>query len=205
MPEVDKNQKTVEAYDKNAQFYAGKFDSYGVRAEDIERALKFNESGSYKVLELGCGSGRDARYIVPRVGKANYIGIDASARLIELARQKLPGADLRVEDMRKIDVPHETLGIVLGFASVLHVNREELAEIVNKCHKWLKMGGILYISTKYGEYRELEIENLGDKKYYYPYTPEDIKTIVGKGFETVYNVIQDSDYGPELVIALRKV
>lgn len=205
MPEIDKNQKTVEAYDKNAQFYAGKFDSYGVRVEDIDRAIKFNESGLDKVLELGCGSGRDAQYIVSKVGKDNYIGSDASARLIDLARQKLPGVDLRVEDMRKIDVSPETLGIILSFASVLHVNREELADLLDKCHRWLKIGGILYISTKYGEYRELEIENLGDKKYYYPYTPEDIKTFAGKGFETVYNVIQDSDYGPELVMALRKM
>ena len=42
---MDKNKKTIEAYDKNPQFYADKFDSYGVRFEDIDRAIKLNESG----------------------------------------------------------------------------------------------------------------------------------------------------------------
>ena len=87
MKNIDKNKKTVEAYDKNAQFYADKFDSYGIRIDDIDRALKLNESGSNKVLELGCGNGRDAQYIISKVGIENYTGIDASAGLLEKARE----------------------------------------------------------------------------------------------------------------------
>ena len=207
MKEKDKNQKTVEAYDKNPQFYADKFDSYGVRFEDIDRAIKLNESGSDTVLELGCGNGRDAQYIISKVGKDNYTGVDASEGLIKLAIEKNPVGTFHVKDMLAPDlyVSLETRGIIFSFASVLHLKREELADLILKCHKILKIGGILYISTKYGEYRELEIENLGSKKYYYPYTPEDIKKLAGLDFETVYSVIQDSDYGPEMVIALRKI
>ncbi len=205
MTELDKNKKTVEAYDKNPQFYADKFDSYGIRIEDIDRALKLNESRSNKVLELGSGSGRDAEYIISKVGKDNYVGIDASAGLVDIARKKNPEATFHVKDMRLFDdVTPETLGIVFSFASVLHVNREELAELIEKCHKWLKIGGILFISTKYGEYRELEIENLGDKKYYYSYKPEDVLEMADNRFKVLFNVIGDSDYGPIFSLVLRK-
>ena len=202
---TDKNKKTVEAYDKNSQYYAKTFDSYGVRSEDIDRALKFNNSGCSVVLELGCANGRDAEYIISKVGVDNYTGIDASERLIALAKQNNPGGTFQVKDMREVSYETESLGIIFSFATMLHVNRDELEALVQKCHKWLKTGGILYISSKYGEYRELEIENLGDEKYYYPYTPEEIKNIAGIGFVVIYSVIRDSDYGPEFVIALKKV
>lgn len=209
MIKLDKNKQTVSAYDKNPQFYAEMFDSYGVRILDIDRALKLNQSGSSNMLELGCGNGRDAQYIISKVGKDNYVGIDASEGLIKLARQKVSLAGqacgtFLVGDMRSLAVLPETYGIIFSFASVLHMKHEELAVLIDKCHKILKIGGILYISTKYGEYKEIEIENLGEKKYYYAYMPEDIKGIAGESFETVYNVIQDSDYGPELVLTLRK-
>ena len=166
---MDKNQLTIKAYDDNFQHYSDKFDDYGVRVEDIDRAIKLNESGSLRALELGCGNGRDAEYIVKKVGETNYTGIDASKELLKIAQDRLPKVDFRLQDMREVDVSPETYGIVFAFASLLHVNREETVEILKKCHKSLKNGGVLYITTKFGEYREIKINNMGDEKYYYSY------------------------------------
>ena len=209
MTKIDKNRQIIEAYDRNAKHYADVFDSYGIRRGDIDRALKFNRSGSKKVLELGCGNGRDAKYIVSEVGVENYTGIDASKELIALAVHKLPEVSFKPRDMREFfaeeNVSDETFGIIFAFYSMLHMERGELAKIIACCRNSLKIGGILYIYSKYGEYREIEIENLGDKKYYYSYKPEDLEAMVGKNFETVYKVIHDSDYGPSFTIALRKM
>jgi trans-aconitate methyltransferase len=90
MTKKDKNKLTIEAYDKNAKHYTDVFDGYGARREDIDRALKLNQSDSKKVLELGCGNGRDAKYIISEVGVENYLGIDASRELIAFAVEKLP-------------------------------------------------------------------------------------------------------------------
>jgi len=212
MKKIDKNKKTVEAYDKNPQFYAEKFDSYGMRIEDVDRALKLNESGSTKVLELGCGSGRDAQYIISKVGKENYLGTDASEGLIELCRKNVPQGTFHVKDMREVSLQiggqayeTETFGVIFAFASVLHVNREELADLVEKCHKWLKIGGILYISTKYGEYKEEKITNLGDEKFYYFYRPEDIEKMIPYKFFMVYKNVQDIRGQSWFEVALRKI
>jgi len=205
MPEFDKNKKTIEAYDKNPQFYADKFDSYGVRFEDIDKALKLNESGSMKVLELGCGNGRDAEYIVSRVGKDNYLGIDASDSLIALARMKVTHVTFQVKDMMKLDFEADSFGIVFSFASMLHMKHEEMVDLLDKCHKWLKIGGILYISTKYGEYREERIKNLGDEKYYYFYKPEDIEKLCPYRYFVVYKNVQDIRGQSWFEIALKKI
>jgi SAM-dependent methyltransferase len=202
---MDKNKKTIEAYDKNSQFYADKFDSYGIRTEDIDRALKLNESGLNKVLELGCGNGRDAEYVVSKVGGTNYTGVDASEGLIKLAREKMLGDVFHVKDMRTLDFKEGSFGLIFSFASMLHVNREELAQIIEKCHKWLKIGGILYISTKFGEYKEEHITNLGDDKYYYLYEPKDIEILCPYKFFVVYKNVQDIRGQSWFEIALRKI
>jgi SAM-dependent methyltransferase len=209
MTKKDKNKQTIEAYDKNAKHYTDVFDGYGIRREDIDRALKLNQSDSKKVLELGCGNGRDAKYIISEVGVDNYLGIDASRELIALAVEKLPEVSFQPRDILEFfkaeNVNHETFGLIFSFYSMLHMERQDLAEIVAHCHESLKIGGILYISSKYGEYREIEIENFGDRKYYYSYKPEELEVVAGKKFETVYKVIHDSDYGPSFTIALRKI
>lgn len=205
MIEIDKNKITVESYNNNSKYYADKFDSYSVRTTDIDRAIRLNESGENRVLELGCGNGKDAQYIISSLRNNNFLGIDASAGLISLARKKVPRGTFIVDDIRNIDFSPETFGIIFSFAFLLHLKHEEVADLIYKSYKWLKIGGILYVSTKYGEYREIEIENLGDKKYYYAYTPKNIIKMMGAGFEVIYNVIQDSDYGPSFTVALRKI
>jgi SAM-dependent methyltransferase len=202
---MDKNQKTVQAYNKNPQFYADKFDNYGVRVEDIDKALKLNESESSKVLELGCGNGSGAEYIVSKVGKDNYIGIDASVGLIKLAKEKVTHVTFQVKDMRTLDFAPDSFGIVLSFASVLHLKREDLADLVNKCYEILKIGGILLISTKYGEYKEEKVVNLGDDKYYYFYKPEDIEKLCPYKFFVVYKNVQDIRDQSWFEIILRKI
>ena len=204
MNNVDKNIQTVEAYNKNSEHYSAIFDGYSIRSEDIDRALKLNESGSISILELGCGNGRDAEYIVSKVGFKNYMGIDASASLIERAKEKVPKGNFIVGDMRDYLSHMKQFGIIFAFASLLHMKHEELIKILKNCQEMLKTGGILYISSKYGEYREIEVKNLGNMKYYYSYMPEDIEKIMGDSFSTVFKIIHDSEYGPSFTLALKK-
>lgn len=201
----DKNKKTVNTYNKNAQFYSDKFNSYGIRFEDIDRAFKLNESFSNKVLELGCGNGKDAEYIISKVGRNNYIGIDASKELIKLAKKRVKDGKFHVKDMRSVSYETEQFGIILSFSSILHVKYEEMVKILEKCHKWLKTGGILYISTKYGQYREEIVSKLGDEKYYYFYKPEDIEKLCPYKFFILYKNIQDIDAQSYFEIVLRKI
>ena len=51
------------------------------------------------VVELGCGTGRLASLIEPRVG--SYLGLDFAARRIEEARRYAPGLAFEVADVRE--------------------------------------------------------------------------------------------------------
>src|SRR3954452_19668970 len=55
--------------------------------------------GDETILDAGCGSGRLTRLLIERVPDGRVIGVDASASMIDAARERLgDAADLRVAD-----------------------------------------------------------------------------------------------------------
>src|SRR4051812_22107040 len=71
--------------------------------------------GDETVLDAGCGSGRLMELIVERVSEGRVIGVDASASMIEAARERVgPGADLRVADLVGLDLGGDTVDVVFS-------------------------------------------------------------------------------------------
>src|SRR5262245_52385044 len=68
-----------------------------------------------RVLDVGCGAGAFLRLVAAR--GAEPVGIDASAELVELARARLPGADVRVGEMEMLPWGDDAFDLVTGFNS----------------------------------------------------------------------------------------
>jgi SAM-dependent methyltransferase len=67
------------------------------------------------VLDVGCGSGVFLRTAAER--GARVFGIDASSQLLEVARRRVPDADLRVGDMQFLPYEDDSFDLVTGFNS----------------------------------------------------------------------------------------
>jgi SAM-dependent methyltransferase len=80
------------------------------------------------VLDIGCGVGAFLRLVSER--GARPFGLDASAALIDLARERLPDADLRVGDMEALPYEDDSFDLVTGFNSFFFANdiRDALRE-----------------------------------------------------------------------------
>lgn len=140
------HNKTVDTYDSKAKELAEKFKGIGARTDDILRAIELSKSsGNTHVVEIGWDDGRDASEIVPRV--ASYIGVDPSAGLLELARRRLPKANFVQADALSFDYP-AGVDVIFAFASLLHINKSDLQEALQKAWQSLRTGGIYYISLK---------------------------------------------------------
>lgn len=68
-----------------------------------------------RVLDVGCGAGVFLRLAAD--GGAVPFGIDASETLIQLARRRVPSADLRVGDMQFLPYGNDRFDLVTGFTS----------------------------------------------------------------------------------------
>jgi ubiquinone/menaquinone biosynthesis C-methylase UbiE len=71
----------------------------------------------HRVLDVGCGVGTFLRLVADR--GAEPFGLDASEALIEIARSRVPEADLRVGDMESLPYDDDAFDLVTGFTSFL--------------------------------------------------------------------------------------
>jgi len=195
------NKLTVETYDRAAAAYAKKFAGIGPRVRDIKEAIAAWGSTAPRVLELGCGDGRDAKEIIKL--SSDYLGIDNSKGMISIARKQVPQAKFVVADMATYDfsVP---VDIIFAFASLLHIDKETLALVLQRARTALSAGGIFYLSVKRGEYHGGEVvsDEYGERIFYY-YQKSDIMDLA-QGYEevkTIERIFSDTTW---LDVILRK-
>lgn len=98
------------------------------------------------ILDLGCGSGRDALYF-----KNNgYLvdAIDYSIELVKLAQQQT-GLEIQYASFYDLDEKQKYDGI-WACASLLHCTRKRLPDVIQRIIQALKPNGVCYMSFKYG-------------------------------------------------------
>ena len=101
--------------------------AWGSRAEDwarneeqqlptYEEAIRqIGLEAGQRVLEVGCGSGVFLRAAADR--GADVAGLDASEALLELARRRVPEAELRAGDLQFLPYENDAFDAVAGFNS----------------------------------------------------------------------------------------
>ncbi len=184
---MDLKQKTIDTYNKSAKELAKKFNGQDARVVDIEKAFSIVKKENPFVLEIGCGNGRDAAEIIK--GTSHYLGLDISEELIKIAKTENPKANFEVADIEKYTLP-KNIDIIFAFASLLHVNKENVEMILDKAYEALNENGIFFVSLKYGEYHEETKEDDFGVRTYYIYTPELIADLATE-YKVVEQEVQD--------------
>ncbi len=197
------DKQNTKVYDEGAAGLAEYFKGIGPRTDDIKRALELAKaSTNARVVEIGCGDGRDAEDIVKRV--AWYEGFDPSEGMLELARKKLPEARFVKADALSYAYPKD-LDVIYSFASLLHVKKDNLKPIFEKVGQSLRQGGILFLSLKerdtYTE--EPRTDQFGERMFYY-YNPAIIESIAPAMFESVYEDHQATTKSAWFTLALQR-
>jgi SAM-dependent methyltransferase len=105
------------------------------------------EPGALHVLDLGCGEGRDARYLWRRLGCA-VLGVDASGPAIELAREAVPpGAPLQFANRDLVGLDAGQFDVVFA-ANLYQILEPDLRrELVATAARSLAPGGYLMVGT----------------------------------------------------------
>jgi len=99
-----------------------------------------------KVLDWGCGNGR--YFEVLKDKNINYIGIDNSEKLIEIAKQKYPQVDFRIADDSEIPFPDGCFDKIYSIAVLHHIPSEEFRiKFLQEAKRVLKPNGLLIVTV----------------------------------------------------------
>ena len=140
---MEKDKKTTEAYNKIASEYNKRnYQSFWIKEYSYFKELISGD----KVVDLGCGAGRDAEQFVKDA--FDYLGVDSSEKMLDLAKERVPEAQFRLLDLRDLDLPVSSFDGFWASASLLHFPKVEIPTILKSFYNLLKTGGVGFISVK---------------------------------------------------------
>ncbi len=158
--------KTLEYYNENAdKFILG---TLNVDMMTIQKKFISYIPKGGKVLDLGCGSGRDSLFF-KELGY-DVTAVDGSAEMCIQAEKNIGQSVINIT-FDKLDYEAEFDGI-LACASLLHVPSNNIKDVLIKIERALKTGGYFYFSVKYGNY-----EGEREGRYYTDYTEQSVESL----------------------------
>lgn len=143
---MSSDKRTLDYYNSKAKdFVSGTVDVVFTEVQDVFLGY-IPVSG--KILDFGCGSGRDTKYFLSKGYVVN--AIDGSEELCKIASE-YAGIEVKQMLFQELDEVEVYDGI-WACASILHVEKKQLPDIMKKIAIATKTGGVVYTSFKYGDF-----------------------------------------------------
>lgn len=117
-----------------------------------------------QILELGCGAGiPSTRYLSEH---ADVTANDISSVQLAMAKENAPSATLIHTDMMSLSFSPSSLDAVVALYSIIHLPREEQAELFKKMFGWVKEGGYFVGTLSTVDKEEIQGGFLGQEMFW---------------------------------------
>jgi ubiquinone/menaquinone biosynthesis C-methylase UbiE len=192
---------TIDWYDKNADSYAAAANKIDF-SEVIAIFLK-KLPPNPRVLDAGCGSGRDSRGL--KDGGAIVTGLDISEGLLVVARRDNPDITFVKGNFTDLPLESNSFDGIWAQASLVHLETiEEVQKTLREFYRVLNPGGFIWICVKKSEGDE-KTAIVTDKvsnhdRFFRYYDPGELAGLLkDAGFEVGHHKIVDDPCGREEV------
>ena len=185
------NNGVIESFNKFAEQYAD-ITFLNILQYELNRFISLIPREG-KVLDLGCGGGRDVQYFADF--KLEAVGIDASIKLIDEAKKRVNG-NFEVMDMRNLTFKDEEFNGVWAQDAISYVTKEDVINVLKHISRILKKEGVFFISVRKGSDEILILhEKLGKNEVMVGfYEINELEALLREaGFEIMNTYIQDGN------------
>ncbi len=184
-------------YNKNAESQADHYTDENLAEGFIELREEFAEKSGEKLLDAGCGHGRDTEYFYKK--GLTPTGIDISKELIKIARNRFE-PDFQVMDFRNLGFSDEKFDSVWASASIFFVPPAEMKKTLNEFYRVLNPGGDLFVSMKIGTEEAKLNEKWSSRVKEYPVEMDEArKMFESAGFFIERKQVNESSRGSDFV------
>lgn len=195
-------QKTINHYSANPQgFWQGTKD-HDVTQNINALLTNIQGNGSFNILDFGCGPGRDLKFFKDLGHEVH--GLDGCPEFCEMA-ESYSKAKVFHQDFIDLNLEHNFYHGIFANASLFHVPKNELSNVLKTFHHSLQENGVLFTSNPRGKG-----EDLVGSRYAYLLEIEDYqKTVESNGFKLIEHYYRPQhlplEQRPWLACVFRKI
>ena len=138
--------ETIDCYDRNAEEIARRYEK--IDFGDTQFRLLRVFTGRSTLLELGCGSGRDAAFLV--AGGLNLVALDGSPAMLARAEAIHPELKGRLRHAvlpGRLPFADGEFDGVYSLAMLMHLEKGDLSTVFDEIARVLVNGGLLFFSV----------------------------------------------------------
>ena len=183
---IDHAALTRKSYESSAEEYAENVLHLHpkVQGEKFQKMLPEHAT----ILDVGCGSGRDAK-IFSEMG-LQVVGVDFSAKMIEVAKRTAPRAQFYEMDVEDLNFPKESFDGVWASCSLLHLAKNRVISVLSKIHNLLRQDGVFYLSVKQGSGEMIEKDQRygGLEKFWSFYQEDELRNFLTSAGFNIHEV-----------------
>ncbi len=175
--------ETLDYYERNAEPYSARTR----RRVDRDALQEFcrHLPPAARVLDAGCGSGRDLREFLERGFLAE--GFDGSARMAALATAH-SGVPVRTRNLLLMSEPKEAYDGVWCHRTLLHLPPNGVQRVMNGFFACLKPRGVLFVSMEEGSgvHEDRTDDPSGPARHFHRYPADEVASLLRQsGFQAL--------------------
>jgi len=127
------------------QEYVGRVGRLAARQAGEAQLVEALPSEVHRAVDLGCGDGRLASLVLEARPDAEVVGLDSSAPMLELARERFAGdarAEIREHDLNDALPALGALDVVVSGFAIHHLAHERKKSLFTEIASALRPGGV---------------------------------------------------------------
>ena len=147
---TNEKKDVYKSYDIIAQWFAENRYQGLMEKSYLDSLLRITGDNA-EILDLGCGTGIPVmKYLLSK--GIQVAGVDASYRMLEIAKNNFPSEDFILADMRQLSLDRK-FDAVIAWHSFFHLRPEDQPGMFGIFRAHLKPGGVLLFTSgkEYGE------------------------------------------------------
>ncbi|PWG82444.1 class I SAM-dependent methyltransferase [Pararcticibacter amylolyticus] len=142
--ESGERNNVYKVYNKIAGWYSENRNGELAEKKHLDQLIEYLPAGA-QVLDLGCGTGKPIlEYLLSK--NFDVTGVDASSKVLEIAKANFPAAELILADMRALHLK-KTFDAIIAWHSFFHLPADDQPAMFKIFEEHINPRGILLFTS----------------------------------------------------------